>query len=497
MTSTYNKPFLTIDEQIDRLMKRGLEIDSRQQASHHLRRIGYYRLSGYWYPFRQHAPAEGERRPSEFKSGTSLRTVLDVYEFDEKLRTTLMAAISRVEVDLRFRIGHSLGRHGPFAHCDADNLDPDWSTPQPRACSAPSCTAHCAWTSSDHQTWLERQKASESVSKEAFTAHIHDEYGEPLPVWVATEVMSFGVLARLLNGMKQRDRQQLAADLDIIDAQGNGDAATLSNWVEHLRQVRNACAHHARVWNKNFDAVIAVPQGVPEVAHLSATPADLQDATEPSAAVRRIYGTLAILSFLLARIDNDLSCRNTIRAEIEQFATDQPGRLNSMGFPPGWADQDLWQESYARDAERARHAELMRSIQMLTTKDAAALLTSKPTENKRRSRLNYYRKHGALLSVPWTVSHSYPAFQFDDTTGDVPQLVITANRRLLDGELGTDAQRWEALEWWVKPRKEVLEDASPVEALKAGTLTREVLDRMLPPRDDESTPEGNETASNQ
>jgi hypothetical protein len=37
VTSTYNKPFLTIDEQIDRLMKRGLEIDSRQQASHHPR----------------------------------------------------------------------------------------------------------------------------------------------------------------------------------------------------------------------------------------------------------------------------------------------------------------------------------------------------------------------------------------------------------------------------------------------------------------------------
>lgn len=486
MTSTYDKPFLTVDKQIDRLVERGMEIGCRQKAARHLRRIGYYRLSGYWYPFRQKAAAEANRRPSDFVPGTSLETVLDAYAFDERLRTALLTALTTVEVDLRFRIGHSLGRHGPFAHCDPANLAPEWSNPQPRSCSAPNCTAHCAWASSDHETWLERQMASESVSKEAFTAHIHAQYGKPLPVWVATEVMSLGVLTRLLNGMTQQDREQLAAELDIIDAHGDGDASTLSNWVEHLRQVRNACAHHARVWNRNFDATITVPRGVPEVAHLDTAPEGLTEPSAPSPMVRRIYGTLVILSFLLARIDDDHSCRNAIRDEIEQFASGRQQRLTAMGFPAGWASQDIWQEKYARNAERARHSELMRAVSMLTTKDAANHLTSVHETDKRRSRLNFYRKNGALLSVPWTKSHSYPAFQFDDTTGDVSSIVITANRRLLDGKQGTDTQRWKALEWWISPHKALSPSIFPAKALEAGTLTTEVLNQMLPPMEDET-----------
>lgn len=167
MTSTYTKPFLTVGQQIDRLVTHGLKIDSRQKADRELRRIGYYRLSGYWYPFRQQAASESESRPSAFVPGTSLELVLEVYAFDESLRTALLTAISRVEIGLRFRIGHLLGRHGPFAHCDAANLDPKWSAQEARSCSSPSCS-HCAWMSSDHDSWLHRQLATESVSKEAF-----------------------------------------------------------------------------------------------------------------------------------------------------------------------------------------------------------------------------------------------------------------------------------------------------------------------------------------
>lgn len=483
MTSTYTKPFLTVGQQIDRLIAHGLQIDSRQKADRELRRIGYYRLSGYWYPFRQQAASESARRPSVFVPGTSLEVVLEVYAFDETLRTALLTAISRVEVGLRFRIGHLLGRHGPFAHCDPANLDPKWSAQQARSCSSPSCS-HCAWMSSDHDSWLERQLATESVSKEAFTAHIHDNYGKPLPVWVATEVMSFGALNRLLNGMTQSDRQQLAADFDIIDAHGNGDASVLINWVEHLRQVRNACAHHARVWNKNFDATLSVPRGVPEIAHLNSAREGAKGPTIPSSAVRHIYGTLVILNFLLARIVDDRTCQDSIRVEIERFTAEKPTRLKAMGFPAGWPAEDIWQEQYARDAVRGHHAELMRTVPMLNTQDASELLTSVAEKSKRRSRLTYYRKNGALLSVPWTESHSYPAFQVDEASGDIPPVVVTANRRLLAGNQGTESQRWSALEWWLEPKKE-LNQAAPADSLQNGTLTVEVLDKLLHPRHDE------------
>ena len=50
---TYNKPWLSIEEQLDKLQAHGLAVTDEQRAEQALRRIGYYRLSGYWYPFRE------------------------------------------------------------------------------------------------------------------------------------------------------------------------------------------------------------------------------------------------------------------------------------------------------------------------------------------------------------------------------------------------------------------------------------------------------------
>lgn len=48
----YNKPHLTYNEQVSLLRQRGLIIDDPPKAVEALKRIGYYRLSGYFYPMR-------------------------------------------------------------------------------------------------------------------------------------------------------------------------------------------------------------------------------------------------------------------------------------------------------------------------------------------------------------------------------------------------------------------------------------------------------------
>jgi abortive infection bacteriophage resistance protein len=48
----YEKPYKTFDEQLALIEKRGLSIRDREFVTQGLVRLGYYRLSGYWYPFR-------------------------------------------------------------------------------------------------------------------------------------------------------------------------------------------------------------------------------------------------------------------------------------------------------------------------------------------------------------------------------------------------------------------------------------------------------------
>jgi hypothetical protein len=56
MVVSYDKPFKTVPEQIELLRLRGMDIGDEDVAIRYLQNVGYYRLSGYWYPYRQVVP---------------------------------------------------------------------------------------------------------------------------------------------------------------------------------------------------------------------------------------------------------------------------------------------------------------------------------------------------------------------------------------------------------------------------------------------------------
>ena len=80
------KPFATLDEQIDVLASRGLALD-QAVAEQWLRSVGYYRLSGYWYPYREIGDPQRANHLDRFVRDASFDDVVQLYEFDRKLRT--------------------------------------------------------------------------------------------------------------------------------------------------------------------------------------------------------------------------------------------------------------------------------------------------------------------------------------------------------------------------------------------------------------------------
>ncbi|SDK36313.1 Abi-like protein [Actinopolyspora mzabensis] len=122
MAEAYTKPHLGMHEQVQLLSTRGLIIADSEYAQHLLRTVGYYRLSGYWYPYRQPDP-NGVGRMDDFVPGTRLDQVVGLYDFDRRLRLHLLDALERIEIAVRVQVGHVLGRRDPFAHLDPTNLD--------------------------------------------------------------------------------------------------------------------------------------------------------------------------------------------------------------------------------------------------------------------------------------------------------------------------------------------------------------------------------------
>jgi len=77
----YVKPWRSYEDQLALLVSRGLEVTDPPKAVECLRRIGYARLSGYWYPFRERSGLltlldEHGRKPAK-KQRKETRVALD------------------------------------------------------------------------------------------------------------------------------------------------------------------------------------------------------------------------------------------------------------------------------------------------------------------------------------------------------------------------------------------------------------------------------------
>jgi Abi-like protein len=98
-------------EQLITLLKsRGLHINDEAQAKKTLQYIGYYRFSGYAYPFLI------DKQQHIFKSGISFQDIVDCYTFDREFRLLLSDALERIEIAIRTAISDYMSQ----------NINPHW-----------------------------------------------------------------------------------------------------------------------------------------------------------------------------------------------------------------------------------------------------------------------------------------------------------------------------------------------------------------------------------
>lgn len=296
----YSKPALTLDQQIQQLRARGMLIDDEDQARHYLGFINYYRLAAYWLPF------EHDHATHAFKPGTRFEQVLERYVFDRELRLLLIDAIERVEVAVRTQYAYQLGHvHGAHPLLDASLFQPNRGK----------------WTYVSNRQQLQQDVAS---SKETFIQHLQAKYPEPLPpIWAAVEIMTLGQLSKWYANLKYRaDRNRIAHAFDL-------DESNLTSFLHHLAVVRNLCAHHGRVWNRELAFTFKLPAHRPAAIVNSLNPA------EP----KKLYNTLVMLGGLL----DSISPGHQWKSRLRQLITVHRIPVTEMGFPPIWHEDPFWQ----------------------------------------------------------------------------------------------------------------------------------------------------------
>lgn len=115
------KTYKSYAELVEILASRGIDIGDQGAAVTTLRRVNYYRLSGYWYPFRKQTPAG---RQDDFYAGTSFGDAVALYWLDVRLRAAPVVAMVPVELATRALLGHGPERIDLGAHLDRSLLDP-------------------------------------------------------------------------------------------------------------------------------------------------------------------------------------------------------------------------------------------------------------------------------------------------------------------------------------------------------------------------------------
>ncbi|UOO81902.1 Abi family protein [Uruburuella testudinis] len=127
---SYPKTWKSLAEQIALLKSRGLAISDDTKAAEYLERIGYYRLSGYFYAMRElsgeYSELQNFQKPQklkvkkmvmdDFKRGASFENAVALYIFDKQLRLLATDALERIEISVRVDIAYALGKLNKFAY---------------------------------------------------------------------------------------------------------------------------------------------------------------------------------------------------------------------------------------------------------------------------------------------------------------------------------------------------------------------------------------------
>ena len=207
------KQFKTYGEQVELLRQRGMRVNDPEHAEMLLARLNYYRLSGYWYPMRRFSQGDGTAQ-DKFVDGASFDLVVALYGFDEQLRHSVFIELDRVELAIRTKLGHELGRLDPLIYLDPQRLN-----------------ARARQRNKDgrsvHEVWLRKYQSALKASKEDFVAHHKSKYGGTLPIWAAVEIMDWGMLSYLYGMSPNIVRKRIAQPCDLTGPQ-------LESWLKFL-----------------------------------------------------------------------------------------------------------------------------------------------------------------------------------------------------------------------------------------------------------------------
>lgn len=283
----YSRHPSSVDAQLDILQKRGMYIDNYAFAKDFLEEVYFHRFLSYSVPFFVSGNSH------QYHDGCKFSDVVQIYEFDSKLRLLILAAIEKIEISVRTQFINLSWKYGPHFYLDYKLFK-------------------------DHKLLndsIERIQYQIRVSNDLLVSEYYHRYQDPEmpPVWIAIELTTIGQLSKWLRNLKNiEDKESVSRRYEL-------HFSLLQSILDNLTLIRNYSAHHTRIWNRHFDFECILDRQHSSLEHALC---------EGS----RIYSVLLLMIYVLKSLGVDQEFYQNLVKLIEVYEIN----IEAMGFPANW-----------------------------------------------------------------------------------------------------------------------------------------------------------------
>lgn len=184
------KPALNYHQQILKLRHdHNLQISDDKFAEKILKKVNYYRLSGYGIGLKQSDNKE------HYRKGITIEQLFNLYCFDSQMKNNLIRTIEQIEIEFRTQIAYYLSlTYGPDVLMNENHF------------------VHK--TNKEGQTIYSiiinnLNKEIDRQRNKPFVKHHIKKYKKQFPIWVSVELMSFGNLSSLFSILVNDDQKEI------------------------------------------------------------------------------------------------------------------------------------------------------------------------------------------------------------------------------------------------------------------------------------------------